>query len=448
MNTTDRPLSIAFIHQPWSVIVPPMKVADSVGIWTDQVARRLAESCQVISYSRRGAEQTAEQRYAGVTYRRFAAPVDRAVRFLRLLDEWKLIDPRRGFMTSRWFYHQYYAQVVRDLVRQRPDIVHIQNFSQFVPIVRRHVPSARIVLHMHAEWLTEHAPALIAPRITQADAVITCSNYFRNSVRAGWPGHAEKCRTVYNGVDLDEFAGGPSPARNGRRILFVGRVCPDKGVHVLVRAFAKVLERFPDAALDVVGPILQNVRAFSVNLSNEPAVRDLARWYHRPYVGQLHELMPAAVRERVRITGEVSREQLIEHYRLADVLALPSIYAEGFGIPIIEAAALATPTVATRRGGMPEVVVDGKTGFLVEAGDVPSLAGAMIRLLENPAERRAMGAAARQRAMSRFTWDRIAQDVLDEYEQLLQSRGGTPSAFPDQVAIDKPARQRATAISA
>jgi glycosyltransferase involved in cell wall biosynthesis len=439
MKSKDHPLKIAFVHQPWSVIVPPMKFADSVGIWTDEVARRLAESCQVISYSRRGAEQTAEEQYAGVRYRRFAAPMDRALRFLRLLDEWKIVNPRRGFAASRWFYCQYYSRVVRDLARQQPDIIHIQNFSQFVPIVRARLPRAKIVLHMHAQWLTEHDAALIAPRIEQADGVITCSNYFRNSVRAGWPGFAAKCRTVYNGVDFAEFAAGPLPTRNGRRILFVGRVCPDKGVHVLIQAFARIMDRFPDAELAVVGPVPPNLKAFSVHLSSEPAVRDLERWYRRPYVQQLRELMPAHVRERVRFTGEISREKLVEHYRAADLLVLPSIYAEGFGIPIIEAAATGMPTVATRRGGMPEVVVDGKTGLLVESGDAIGLAGAVGRLLENSAARQAMGAAARQRALDHFTWDHIAMTLRDVYDDLMRSPARVPSAVRDPMEEMDPA---------
>jgi glycosyltransferase involved in cell wall biosynthesis len=417
----DRPLKVAFIHQPWSVIVPPMTFADSIGIWTDEVARRLADSCEVISYSRRGAEQSSEQYYAGVRYRRFAAPLDRAVRFLRLLDEWKIANPRRGFMASRWFYRQFYSRVIADLVRRQPGVVHIQNFSQFIPAIRRRLPHARIVLHMHAQWLTEHDRAMVAPRIAQADAVISCSNYFRNSIRAGWPQHAAKCRTVYNGVDIQEFAGDSLPQRNGRRILFVGRICPDKGVHVLVEAFARIVERFPDAELAIVGPILQNLKAFSVNVSSEPAVRDLERWYRRPYVPQLMELMPAAIRDRVRITGEVSRSELLAYYSAADLLVMPSIYAEGFGMPIVEAAAVGIPTVATRRGGMPEVVADGKTGLLVEPGNVNALASSIFRLLNNPAERLEMGIAARLRTVNQFTWNHIAQSLLCVYRDLLKT---------------------------
>ena len=78
-------------------------------------------------------------------------------------------------------------------------------------------------------------------------------------------------------------------------------------------------------------------------------MQDLARWYQRPYVRQLEELMSPRAAKRIEITGEVSREALIDHYRQADLFVLPSIYAEGFGIPIVEAAGLEVPTVASRR---------------------------------------------------------------------------------------------------
>lgn len=437
MSQTGR-LKVAFVHQPWSIVVPPMQVADSVAIWVDEVARRLADSCDVICYSRRNKDQPPGEVFEGVTYRRFAAPLDRAVRFLRLLDEWKLVSPRRGFLSSKWFYRQYIGRVADDLRREQPDIVHVESFSQYVPVIRAACPRAKIVLHMHSEWLTEYDPALIAPRIREADSIISCSNYFRDSNRAGWPQYAGRCQTVYNGVTLDEFTRtGPRPQRpaGAKRLLFVGRVCPDKGTHVLVEAFEKVLERFPAAELKIVGPIQANSKAVSVNVSRERAVQDLAKWYGRPYVPQLEGLMSELGRRQIEITGEVSRSRLIDHYRDADLLVLPSIYAEGFGIPIAEAAALGVPTVASRRGGVPEVVVNGETGLLVEPGDVDALAAAIVRLLESEELLASMGRAARARVVQCFTWERVAESLLAEYRRFTGWTSGdgeaaTPPGVP------------------
>jgi glycosyltransferase involved in cell wall biosynthesis len=107
------------------------------------------------------------------------------------------------------------------------------------------------------------------------------------------------------------------------------------------------------------------------------------------------------------------------------VLVLPSIYPEGFGIPIVEAAACFAPAVCGRRGGMPEVVDEGKTGLLVEAGDVNGLAAALNRLLDDESLRQSMGNAARARVAEKFTWDRIAESLLVEYRRVTASLSET-----------------------
>jgi glycosyltransferase involved in cell wall biosynthesis len=134
----------------------------------------------------------------------------------------------------------------------------------------------------------------------------------------------------------------------------------------------------------------------------------LLAFYGRPYVDQLRERMTPATAERIEITGMVSREDLIGHYQWADLLAMPSIYPEGFSIPIVEAAACRVPAVVTRRGGMPEVVDDGKTGLIVPPADADALANALLELLDDPARRQRMGQAAYERAIRNFTWDRVA----------------------------------------
>src|SRR5262249_53118490 len=94
---------------------------------------------------------------------------------------------------------------------------------------------------------------------------------------------------------------------------------------------------------------------------------------------------------------------------------------EGFGIPIAEAGACGVPAVVARRGGMPEVVEDGKTGFIVEPANVDALANAIIKLFDDEPMRQRMGQAALQRVKDHFTWERIADSLLNEYNRMLQS---------------------------
>ena len=107
-------------------------------------------------------------------------------------------------------------------------------------------------------------------------------------------------------------------------------------------------------------------KAYCIDLSDEPIVKDLAQFYDgRDYVEHLRQRLSPAAAQQVEITGAIPRADLVRHFKECDVYLMPSIYPEGFGIPIVEAAACRVPTVCTHRGGMPEVVEDGKTGLIV-----------------------------------------------------------------------------------
>jgi glycosyltransferase involved in cell wall biosynthesis len=161
-------------------------------------------------------------------------------------------------------------------------------------------------------------------------------------------------------------------------------------------------------------------KSFCISYSVETIVRDLRVFYNRePYVDQVRQRITPEARPHVDITDSVSREDLIRMYQSADVLVLPSIYPEGFGIPIVEAAACQVPAVVTRRGGMPEVVEDGKTGLICEAANADLLADAILRLLTDESLRRSMGRAAFERTARLFAWDRITQSLLDRYRETL-----------------------------
>jgi hypothetical protein len=107
-------------------------------------------------------------------------------------------------------------------------------------------------------------------------------------------------------------------------------------------------------------------------------------------------------------------------FREADVITLPS-RSEGFGRVLVEAACLAIPAVATRVGGMPEVVVDGVTGLLVPPDDPVALARALVTLLRDPGLRQTFGQAARQRALGRFTIRQHVEAVEAIYREVLEA---------------------------
>jgi glycosyltransferase involved in cell wall biosynthesis len=119
----------------------------------------------------------------------------------------------------------------------------------------------------------------------------------------------------------------------------------------------------------------------------------------------------------VRVLGR--RNDVPELLCAADVLLVPSRWFEAFSLVLAEAAACGTAAVASRVGGIPEVLLDGETGLLVPPGDPPALLEAATRLLADDGLRARLGAAARRRAAAAFCLERMVTATLDEYRTLL-----------------------------
>ena len=418
-------MRIAFVNQPWSVVRPAAGGHDSISIWILAVARLLARAADIVCYSRTAPGLARTEHYDAVEHRRIPVAIDRVTRPLRILDRWRVLNPRRPFFASRLFYLQYGLLVARDLRTHACDVVHIMNFSQFVPLIRALNPKIKIVLHMQCEWLSQLDPGMIEPRLRQVDLVIGCSEHVTRRVREAFPSLSDRCRTVYNGVDPDRFfpAKTDPTATRGRtgRVLFVGLVSPHKGVHVLLEAFQQVLDRLPEAQLQIVGWNFVLPREFMGPLDDDATVAVLApHLKDASYPARLRELVrrSPALAGRVSFTGSVSHLDMPARYRDADVVTVPSVWHEPFGMPVAEAMSTGVPVVATRSGGIVEQVEDGKTGLLVERGDAKALANALVRLLSDDDLRARMGKAAGQRAAEHFSWDRIANRVWSEYQSL------------------------------
>jgi glycosyltransferase involved in cell wall biosynthesis len=194
------------------------------------------------------------------------------------------------------------------------------------------------------------------------------------------------------GVPMPEQAS-PEERRGGSPILlFVGRLVTRKGVDRLLEALAALPER--PWRLEVVGfgPERERLEALSLRLG---------------------------LAERVAFLGRVSKEDLAAAYRRAAGFVLPATLderedTEGLGVVLLEAMSHALPVVATRRGGITDVVIDGRTGILVE-DEVPALTAGVLRLLEDPVTAREMGERGRERVRTAFGWDSIVDRLEAVY---------------------------------
>ena len=242
-----------------------------------------------------------------------------------------------------------------------------------------------------------------------ADAVIAVSAGMKEAVLRAYPRiDASKVHTVLNGIDPEKWypdSGtiaeelGVDPDKPV--VAFVGRITRQKGVAHLLKA-AQAFDEDIQLILCAGAPDTEEIAAETEGLVDKlKASRDGVFW--------IQEMMPA---EKVR-----------EVYSLADVFVCPSIY-EPLGIVNLEAMACETAVVASRVGGIPEVVVDGETGVLVDydaddtAGFEASLAEAVNAVAGDSERAAAMGAAGLTRAKTDFSWATIAQETVEIYKGL------------------------------
>jgi len=229
--------------------------------------------------------------------------------------------------------------------------------------------------------------------LTIAERVMVNSN---STLKSLPPRFRKKATVLYPGVDPNVLETGLESRPEGERgrILFVGRLVRRKGLVELLKAFEIVSKSIPDARLVIVGD--------------------------GPFRSELEALIrESSVGERVEMRGTLTGQPLNREYASCDVFVMPSkttsVDTEGFGMVFLEAAYFARPAVGTRSGGIPEAVVDGETGLLVDQDDVEGLALKIRTLLEDRALAARLGQNARQRVLSGYTWEKATERFLDMY---------------------------------
>jgi polysaccharide biosynthesis protein PelF len=248
---------------------------------------------------------------------------------------------------------------------------------------------------------------LAAGAYRSADVLAPHSSYNRRWQLYGGADPA-RMRTMYNGINPDDF-----PVAQGEpedpTIVFVGRIDPLKDLHTLIRAFAIVRDKVPNARLRIFGPVPPG---------NEQ--------YHASCVQLAADL---GLSGAATFEGRIPRQT--DAYQAGHLVALTSV-SEGFPYTVVESMSMGRPQVCTNVGGVSEAV--GDAGFVVPPRDHAAVAAACIRLLEDPDLRRSFGLRARQRVMDRFTLDQWTNAYREIYAELVaagQSEAtGTPGVHP------------------
>jgi phosphatidylinositol alpha-mannosyltransferase len=298
--------------------------------------------------------------------------------------------------------------VDRVLAREAFDIIHIH--EPFVPLLPFQVlrrSNGLNVATFHAakdqgrQWYAYFQPAIRRywPRISGKIAVSPAA---RSLLERYFEDHYE---IIPNGVDYQRFSA-PAPPfpqfKDGKlNVLFLGRLEKRKGLPYLLQAYVQVKARLPESRLIIVGPdggMLAGAQAF---------------------------VRREGLTDDVVFAGYVPEEDKRRYYRTADVFCAPNTGNESFGLILLEAMAAGTPVVASNIEGFAYVVADQEDGLLVPPRDAPALADALVQLLGDADRRREMGRCGQEKA-SKFSWDRVSQQVLDFYRRIAD--GGPPLA--------------------
>lgn len=270
---------------------------------------------------------------------------------------------------------------------------------------RRHGFDAPIVAHHHH---LDSSPlnALIERRVVGAvDRLVVGSEFARRQLASDLSARTDHVAVIPYGVD-DRFA--PRPAREDLRarhtlgdgpvVLFFGGLKPRKNLPLLLDIWAPIAASHPDARLLVAGggPLLQTLRERAAALG----------------------LMAS-----VRFTGYVPEAEKAAHYNLGDVFLFPSAM-EGFGLAVVEAMASGLPVVASNRGSIPELVIDGEGGFVCDAKSAAPFVERVRRLLGDRPLRDKLGAANVERTAREFRWETCVRRTRALYEDTIAAWRG------------------------
>lgn len=313
---------------------------------------------------------------------------------------------------------RYIQEVALAVKRFSPHIIDVENRPQYVLTMKRMNPGKRVWLYLHSS--TFIAPAYISPGklhkcLQAADKIIVNSEFLRRIVVSKAPEVAAKLRVVYPGVDTVRFPSQYSEEGAAKReslrqkrglsgkkvVLFIGRLIPLKGVHHLLNIVPQLAKSHPELVVIIVGS---------------------------PFYGSHRKTAYARKLERigrkspghVRFVPYVPHSKVPDWMLVADVAVVPSGQREAFGLVNVEAMSCGVPVVATRAGGMKEIIRNGETGYLVNQVHIESeLKGRLNLLLSDKQLRQKLGRRSRERVEQTFTW----QHTADRWVKLLKESG-------------------------
>lgn len=321
------------------------------------------------------------------------------------------------------FYFRSYIATRKAIKEFKPDIIHFHTVISCSPSVFFAIRNTPAVMTIHGpeEFILKLMPWLLFPSdykkvpfdlnnlntvgklhyiyyrflqrpiyrfaIRRIRFFIAPSKYFAELIKQEVP--TEKIRQIYNGINLPSA----KPLTNNTKVLYVGRLEKSKGVDYLIRSFADVISKIPEANLHIVGD-------GSYRSDLEKLTSDLSLNRNVVFRGWLH-----------------SEQSMLDEYENASMLVIPSVWPENLPTVCIEALAVGRPVIGTNTGGIPEMIQDGQTGYIVPIKDIRALSDAILKLLK---DKKTATLMSKESIISskRFSIENFADQIESLYKEI------------------------------
>ena len=325
---------------------------------------------------------------------------------LTVINNGKTTPEGRPFLTGAKAQIRLLYQLVKTIIKQRAKIVHIHTCSGFtfwrdcIHALIARLFGSRVILHIHGGGFIEFVDSqhyigklVIRMALSWVSRVIVLSSSWVSRLKPFAP--QAKWRIVPNGVPIPPCIASIDQLQP--TFLFLGNLGKQKGAEDLVRAAQIAIRKGFD------GQILLAGKETTPGQSNtlERLINELNLQSH------------------VRLIGVISGETKVNVFKSADCFVLPS-HAEGLPMAMLEAMSYGLPVISTKVGSVPEVITDGVEGYLIEPGDIESLADRIFRLGQDVALRKRMGKAARERIERCYSLDVVVKRLIQVYEEILE----------------------------
>ena len=306
-------------------------------------------------------------------------------------------------------------RVRREYEEINPDLIHAQGFSEYALASNGKIP---LLLSIHGieslvpttfslnhfSGFVGYYRRLIGKYISlhslqQADAIICNSGKYVTNILESLL-KSKKKYYVFNPI-ADDFFHLQSPVKNSSNILWVGNIHERKNLIDLIRAFAKVVGHFPETQLLIVGEV------------SEPGYQNR----------MVEEIQKYNLQTKIRFLGKISQSDLLRIYQESTLFVMTSI-EETAPMALAQAMAAGKPIVATRVGGIPWMVEDGRSGVLVTPGDIEGLSDAIRKILSDKNLQDVMGKAGKLLAVEYFSATKVAERTTQVYFEMIKGKNG------------------------